>query len=110
VARARRGEGPTLIEAKTYRYDEHNVGLLIPGKPYRPPEEVEEYRTQRDPIALYRQRLLQEGLSDADLTAIEQEVAGAVADAIRFASESPLPAAETLYDYLYSDPIGPAAR
>ena len=36
VARARRGEGPTLIEAKTYRYDEHNVGLLIPGKPYRP--------------------------------------------------------------------------
>ena len=54
VKRARRGEGPTLIEAKTYRYDEHNVGLLIPGKPYRPPEEVEEYRTQRDPVALFR--------------------------------------------------------
>jgi acetoin:2,6-dichlorophenolindophenol oxidoreductase subunit alpha len=110
VARARRGGGPTLIEAKTYRYDEHNVGLLIPGKPYRAPEEVEEYRTRRDPIALYRQRLLQEGFKDADLTAIEQEVTEAVADAIRFASESPLPSAETLFDYMYSHPIGPPAR
>ena len=41
VKRARRGEGPTLIEAKTYRYDEHNVGLLVPGKPYRSPTEVD---------------------------------------------------------------------
>jgi pyruvate dehydrogenase E1 component alpha subunit len=106
VARARRAEGPTLIEAKTYRYDEHNVGLLIPGKPYRPPEEVEEYRTRRDPIVLYRQRLLQEGFTDANLSAIEREVEVAVSDAIRFAQESPLPAPETLFDYMYSHPIG----
>jgi TPP-dependent pyruvate/acetoin dehydrogenase alpha subunit len=82
------------------------VGLLIPGKPYRSPEEVEEYRTRRDPLALYRQRLLKEGFTDADLTEIEREVAGAVSDAIRFAVESPLPAPESLYDYLYSNPIG----
>src|ERR1700719_4023670 len=87
-ARARRAEGPTLIEAKTYRYDEHNVGLLIPGKPYRPPKEVEEYRTQRDPVALFRRVLVQSGVADGDLTRIENEVAEAVKDAIRFAQES----------------------
>ena len=110
AARARRGEGPTLIEAKTYRYDEHNVGLLIPGKPYRPPEEVEEYRTRRDPIILYRQRLVREEFSDADLTAIESEVAAAVSEAIRFAEESPMPAPETLFDYMYSNPIGASIK
>ncbi len=106
VARARRAEGPTLIEAKTYRYDEHNVGLLIPGKPYRPAEELEEYRNKRDPIALHKRQLLNEGFSDAELTAIANEVEGAVKDAIQFAIDSPLPAPETLYDYLYSESIG----
>jgi TPP-dependent pyruvate/acetoin dehydrogenase alpha subunit len=106
VRRARRGDGPTLIEAKTYRYDEHNVGLLIPGKPYRPPEEVEQYKTQRDPVALFRHALLQSGVDDTDLTNIENEVAVAVQDAIRFAQESPLPAADTLFDYMYSNPTG----
>jgi pyruvate dehydrogenase E1 component alpha subunit len=110
VARARRGEGPTLIEAKTYRYDEHNVGLLIPGKPYRPPEEVEKYRTQRDPINLYRQRLIHDGFTDASLTAIENEVAEAVSDAIRFAVESPLPTPESLFDNMYSHPIGATGK
>jgi acetoin:2,6-dichlorophenolindophenol oxidoreductase subunit alpha len=104
VKRARRGDGPTLIEAKTYRYDEHNVGLLVPGKPYRPPEEVEEYRTQRDPIPLFRDVLLQNGVADGDLTRIENEVAYAVQDAIRFAQESPLPSPDTLFDYMYSNP------
>ncbi len=104
VERARRGEGPTLIEAKTYRYDEHNVGLLIPGKPYRPPEEVQEYRTRRDPIVLYRRALLQQGFSESALTGIESEVAEAVQEAIRFAQESPLPSADTLFDYMYSHP------
>jgi TPP-dependent pyruvate/acetoin dehydrogenase alpha subunit len=104
VKRARRGEGPTLIEAKTYRYDEHNVGLLVPGNPYRPREEVEEYRTQRDPIALFRSALLQSAVAEGDLTRIEKEVVSAVTDAIRFGQESPLPTADTLYDYMYSNP------
>src|SRR5688572_24161063 len=43
VARARQGEGPTLIEAKTYRFDEHCVGLVIPGAPYRSESEVAEH-------------------------------------------------------------------
>jgi pyruvate dehydrogenase E1 component alpha subunit len=105
VGRARRREGPTLIEAKTYRFDEHNVGLLIPGAPYRAPEEVEEYKTRRDPLTLYRKRLLSEGIPEAELNAIESEVAEAVERAVRFGRESPPPDPATLYDYLYSRPL-----
>jgi pyruvate dehydrogenase E1 component alpha subunit len=105
VARARRGEGPTLIEAKTYRFDEHNVGLVIAGKPYRPPAEVEEYKTNHDPIALFRQVMLANGAAEGELRGIESEVDAAVADAVRFAEESPLPKPEDLYENLCSRPL-----
>lgn len=106
VAHARDGQGPTLIEAKTYRFDEHNVGLVIPGKPYRAAEEIEAYKTHRDPLVLFRQVLLAEGVSDRELKTIEEEVAAAVAEAIQFAEHSALPDPANLYDYMYSDPIG----
>jgi pyruvate dehydrogenase E1 component alpha subunit len=102
VTRARGGQGPTLIEAKTYRFEEHEVGLVVPGKPYRSKEEVDHYRTARDPVSLCREALLREGVGESELIAIEEEVAGAVAEAVRFAEESPLPDPATLYDYLYS--------
>ena len=102
AGRARRGDGPTLIEAKTYRFDEHNVGLYIPGEPYRPPEEVEKFMTDRDPIRLYRQVLLQDGFTEDQVKAIEHEVTAGVDDAIEFAQASPFPSPSTLYDYLYS--------
>jgi pyruvate dehydrogenase E1 component alpha subunit len=105
VVRARRGEGPTLIEARTYRFGEHQVGLIVPGAPYRPPEEVEEYRVHWDPIALFRQGLRDEGWSEAEPQAIEGEVTSAVDEAIEFARASKLPDLSTLYDYLYSNPI-----
>lgn len=105
VARARRGEGPTLIEAKTYRFDEHNVGLHVPGKPYRSAEEIAEYKTHRDPVALYRKVLLSEGLSESTLAAIETEVSEAVAAAIRFAEDSALPDPATLCEYMYGAPV-----
>jgi len=105
VARARRGEGPTLIEAKTYRFEEHEVGLVCPAGPYRPPEEVEKYKTHHDPVVLYRRVLLSEGFSGAELESIEKEVAAAVQEAIRFAEQSPLPDPADLYEYMYSNPI-----
>jgi TPP-dependent pyruvate/acetoin dehydrogenase alpha subunit len=105
VARARRGEGPTLIEAKTYRFDEHNVGLVIAGKPYRSPEEVQEYIRDRDPIVLFRQTMLANGVSDAELLAIEIEVDVAVAEAVRFGEQSPLPHPAALYDNLFCRPL-----
>lgn len=106
VARARGGEGPTLIEAKTYRFDEHNVNLNTGAKkPYRSAEEVEEHRTNRDPIRLFRQVLLLEGFGESELRAIEEEVDQAVADAVRFGEDSPLPQVTQLYDDLFSHPV-----
>jgi TPP-dependent pyruvate/acetoin dehydrogenase alpha subunit len=105
VARARRGDGPTLLECKTYRFEEHEVGLVVPGKPYRPAEEIEFHRRTRDPLVLFRAALLAEGTNAEDLDRIERAVASAVAEAIRFAEESLLPEADTLYDHMYSRPI-----
>ena len=106
VVRARVGKGPTLIEAKTYRFDEHQVGLFIPGEPYRSAQEVQEHQSQRDPVTLFRQTLLANGVNVHDLEAIEAEVVHAVAEAIRFAESSRKPEAEKLYEFLYSNPIG----
>ena len=102
VGRARRSEGPTLIEAKTYRFDEHNVGLVIAGKPYRSAEEVADFTQHRDPVALFRQALTQVGVSEAQLAAIDREVDAAVAQAVRFAEDSPLPERDSLSDHLWS--------
>jgi pyruvate dehydrogenase E1 component alpha subunit len=102
VARARRGAGPTLIEAQTYRFDEHNVGLIIRGTPYRPPEEVELHKTHRDPIKLYRTVLAAEGWSESDLQAIEGQVNETVRAAIAFAEASPAPDPADLYEHLFA--------
>jgi pyruvate dehydrogenase E1 component alpha subunit len=104
VKRARRKEGPTLIEARTYRFDEHSVNLHI--KPaYRPAAEVEHHMKNRDPLLLYQSVLLAEGFSGATLNEIESEVEAAVAEAVRFAEQSPFPDVASLYDHMYSNPI-----
>ena len=60
VEHARSGNGPSLVEAKTYRYGEHAENLIIPV-PYREKSEVEEWK-QRDPVALYRGALIERGV------------------------------------------------
>ena len=104
VARARAGEGPTLIEAKTYRFDEHSRNLSVPI-PYRSEEEIESYRRDRDPIVLYRTVLESRGVAPYDLDSIESEVADAIVDALVFARESDDPKLEDLYDNMFSNPI-----
>jgi len=92
VARARGGGGPTLIEARTYRFDEHNVGLLVPGVPYRTREEIEVQKQQRDPLVLYRDVLARDHeISGDSLDNIEREAKAEVDAAVRFAEESPFP-------------------
>lgn len=103
VARARAGEGPTLIEAKTYRFDEHSNRLAIPIK-YRTDEEIAFHREERDPITLYRAILVARG-QQADVEKIENEVAELMDEAIRFAKESPEPELQDLLDCMYSNPI-----
>ena len=104
VLRARQGEGPTLIEAKTYRFDEHCIGLFIKGA-YRAKSEIEFYRTERDPVALYRARLLACGRTAEEIQSLESEVNQTLAAAVEFAKTSPFPAPESLYDNMYSNPV-----
>ncbi len=103
VARARAGEGPTLIEAKTYRFDEHSNRLAIPIR-YRSDEEIAFHRNERDPVALYRKVLVGRG-QQAEVEAIEAEVEALMEEAIRFAKESPEPELQDMIDSMYSNPI-----
>jgi len=104
VQRARSGEGPTLIEAKTYRFEEHCHNLQVPIA-YRGAEELEHYKSQRDPLQLHRALLLKDAVTEIAIASIEQEVAAEVAEAVRFARESPLPDPQDVYEYLFSQPI-----
>ena len=97
--RGRRGEGPSLIVADTYRYEGHNVG---DGQRYRSRDEVEQWR-RSDPIARFRDQLERQGMLSPDQAdAIEREVAAELAAAIEFAEQSPEPAPETLEEDVYA--------
>jgi pyruvate dehydrogenase E1 component alpha subunit len=99
VARARRGEGPTLLEYKTYRYPGHSRG--DPGH-YRAKAEIEAWRS-RDPIPHFRQLLMQEFAQPESLfERIDQECQADVEDAVRFAVDSPEPDAATALDPVFA--------
>jgi TPP-dependent pyruvate/acetoin dehydrogenase alpha subunit len=110
VERARNGDGPTLVEAKTYRFDEHQVGLKVSGRPYRPVSEVQHYVNHRDPLVLFKGIMLKQGVSEAVLEAIEEEVSHEVSRAIEFAEQSPLPDPADVFDDMYANPIGYPVR
>ena len=99
VERARRGEGPALIECKTYRWLGHHVG--DPGTAYRTREEVEAWKA-RCPIKRLRERLLAAGIaSEEELARLEAEVEEAVRKAVEFALNSPFPSPEELHEFVY---------
>jgi acetoin:2,6-dichlorophenolindophenol oxidoreductase subunit alpha len=107
VARARSGGGPSLVEAKTYRFREHaEMGALARKlASYRPEEEIERWRA-RDPIALFRAELLRRGALDEEAAdRLESDVDAEVAEAVRFAQESPFPAVEEAFEDVFVDPI-----
>jgi TPP-dependent pyruvate/acetoin dehydrogenase alpha subunit len=96
VARARRGEGPTILECKTYRIHGHYEG---DPQTYKPDEEVA-YWKSRDPILSFKARLLEmKVFTDEDVASIDLEVGQEIEDAVRFAQESAFPdPEETLED------------
>jgi pyruvate dehydrogenase E1 component alpha subunit len=99
AARARRGEGPTLLECKTYRYYGHYVGDPLT---YRTKEETDRMRTTRDPLDAFERRVTREGtLGAADLRRVDDEVMAAVAAAVRFAEASPEPDPAEVTDDVY---------
>jgi pyruvate dehydrogenase E1 component alpha subunit len=85
ATRAREGSGPTVIEARTYRHFGHS--RTDPAK-YRPENEVREWLA-RDPLAVSRARLLDEGLPESDVDGAEQRAAAAVAGAVAAAKAAP---------------------
>jgi acetoin:2,6-dichlorophenolindophenol oxidoreductase subunit alpha len=91
VERARAGDGPTLIEALTYRHLAHNEGEEAFSGAYRPPEEIAAWK-ERDPVRAFRARLQsQNGVSVAQLERLEEAERGRIEEAVAFAEASPFP-------------------
>ena len=97
--KARNGDGPSLIEAKTYRHSGHS--RADPGT-YRPEGELEEW-LERDPIKIYRQRLLDFDVTEKVISEIETSVLKAVDNATELAKKSPPPSEEVLMTEVWSD-------
>lgn len=98
LERARKGEGPTFLEMRTYRYKGHSMS--DPQK-YRTKDEVESYKA-KDPIEVVKQAILKENYADeAWIESIDAKIKGIVEEAVKFAEESPYPEASELYTDVY---------
>jgi len=104
---ARKGEGPTLLEMKTYRYKGHSMS--DPAK-YRTKEEVESYKTQ-DPIQLVQATIIKNKFATQEkLESINKRVIDQVEEAVKFAEESPFPDASELFKDVYEQEDYPFIR
>ena len=100
INQARAGQGPILLEARTYRFFGHFVG---DPQPYRTKEEVEEWK-KRDPILLFRQRVIGEGkIAATELDAIDAAIKKEMEAAVQFARESPEPEVETALQDIFTE-------
>lgn len=98
IEKIRAGNGPHLMEIVTYRYRGHSMG---DPERYRQADEVKRWQ-ENDPIGIYRQYLESHSIATAkDLDAIDQRVEQEVAEAVRFAEESPEPPPEALFEDIY---------
>ncbi|PIB92083.1 pyruvate dehydrogenase (acetyl-transferring) E1 component subunit alpha [Caulobacter sp. FWC2] len=95
---ARSGQGPYILEMKTYRYRGHSMS--DPAK-YRTKEEVDEVKTTRDPIDHIKERLAAAGVTEDDLKSVDADVKRIVAEAAEFARTSPEPDPSELYTDVY---------
>ena len=104
IERARRGDGPTFIEARTYRFRGHSMS---DAEPYRTKEEVA-VKKEEDPIVLVKNRILEnKWATEEELDAIEQKSRDFVDVCEAFAEESPYPTLDKVYEYVYSEPNYP---
>jgi pyruvate dehydrogenase E1 component alpha subunit len=98
VKRARKGDGPTFIEAKTYRYKGHSMS---DAQHYRTKEEVKEYQ-KIDPINTTLETIKKNKFAtDDEISQIQEDVKKIIADAVEFAENSPFPTEKDLYDSVY---------
>lgn len=100
VEYVRHGNGPILLESKTYRYRGHS--RMEKGTVYRSQEEID-YWKSRDPIITYREKLVSEyGLSEAEFQMMEDEISETLEDALAFAESSPSPEPDEFLKYVYA--------
>jgi len=98
IQRGRRGEGPTFLELKTYRYRGHSMS---DAQHYRTKDEVQEYK-KIDPITQVKDIILEKKYaSEDDIKVIDKRVKDRVAECEKFAEESPFPEKQQLYDMVY---------
>ena len=101
VERARAGEGPTLIEAKTYRYRGHSKS---DRNRYRTKKEIDDWMTNRDPIERFESELREFGIIDqTDIDAIRDDVKREIEEGIDFARNSPAPDVADVTRYVYTE-------
>ena len=106
VKRARNGEGPTLIEGLTYRFEEHSLGLgRVRRGEYSTSEEISKWR-ERDPIGIHSQKLIDRGvLSEDEIDKIESNSKKEIEEAVEFARNSKFPEPEELFEDMWANPI-----
>jgi pyruvate dehydrogenase E1 component alpha subunit len=98
-AKARAGDGPSLIECLTYRHSGHS--RADPAK-YRPEGELEKWK-ERDPLKIYRERMKQFGISEAAVKKIDAEVRKVVDEATEVCKAAPEPSTDILFTDVYAD-------
>jgi TPP-dependent pyruvate/acetoin dehydrogenase alpha subunit len=103
VDRARAGNGPSLVECKTFRFRPHNEGgKMIRGYKPIPEEEIAEWQS-KDPIALFRTKLIDQGIfTAADAEVVDKELTVEIAAAEKFVAESPMADPERMFNSLYA--------
>ena len=107
VARARAGQGPCLIEGKTYRYEGHSLGLsrILRGGDPRDSEELEHWKS-RDPIDIHKKQLLSQGIAtQEEIDQVDDKVKRQIEDALEFARQSPYPDPAELFEDMFANPI-----
>jgi len=100
VEKARKGEGPSLIEAKTYRHSGHS--RADPAK-YRPKEESEDWIKNKDPIKIYRQRMLDFGINESIISSMENEMKAQIEKASAICKESSIPSLDLIHKDLWAN-------
>jgi pyruvate dehydrogenase E1 component alpha subunit len=110
LKRAHDESRPTLMEIATYRYRGHSVADANAEK-YRPKDEIEEYKRTKDPINLFKQKLLAEGsLTEAEYEKIDEDAIAEANASAKFAEESPYPTIDAIRDGVYWETDQPDGR
>lgn len=104
INRARRGDGPTFLEARTYRFRGHSMS---DAELYRSKEEVASFKDD-DPILIVKNRIItKKWATEFELKKIEEESKSLVEECVEFAENSVIPDAQQIYEYIYSEPNYP---